>query len=117
MPLLQSPDFRLMLLQFRGDLRFKPLQQLRDLRLMPLLQFRGDLRFKPLQQLRNLDQNSPQFHEHLSNCFRRNEFRSAVSSLQGEDLALFVEYLNDVSLQTVPLHSTLNAGIGSHRHF
>ena len=98
---------------------------------MPLHQFRGrgvwlrrqpqsrHLRLNPLQQLRDLDPNSPQFHEHLSNCFRGNEFRSAVSSLQGEDLAWLVEYLNGVSLQTVTLHSTLalNAGIGSHRYF
>ena len=55
----------------------------------------------PLKQLHDLDRASPQFHTHLSNFLRSKEYRSAVPSLQGEDLAWLVEYLDGVSLQTI----------------
>jgi len=56
-----------------------------------------------LEQLRGFDRASPQFHKHLSNFLRSNGYRSAVPSLQGEDLAWLVEYLDSVSLYTVSL--------------
>jgi len=54
-----------------------------------------------LEQLHYLDKASPQFHKHLSNFLRSEEYRSTVPSLQGEDLAWLVEYLDSVSLQIV----------------
>ena len=54
-----------------------------------------------LKQLRDLDRASPRFHKHLNNFLRSKEYRSAVPSLQGEDVAWLVEYLDSVSLQTI----------------
>ena len=54
-----------------------------------------------LTQLRGFDRASPQFHKHLSNFLHSEEYRNAVPSLQGEDLAWLVEYLDSVSLQTI----------------
>jgi len=54
-----------------------------------------------LTQLRGFDKASPQFHEDLSNFLRSEGYRSAVPSLQTEDLAWLVEYLDSVSLQTI----------------
>ena len=54
-----------------------------------------------LEQLRGFDRTSPQFHKHFSNFFRSEGYRSAVASLQGEDLARLIEYLDSVSLQTI----------------
>jgi len=55
-----------------------------------------------LEQLRGFDRASPQFRNHLSNFLRSEGYRGAVPSLQGEDLAWLVEYLDSVSLQTIP---------------
>ena len=56
-----------------------------------------------LKQLRDFDRTSLQFHKHLSNFLRSEGYRSAVPSLQGEDLAWLVEYLDSVSLQNISL--------------
>ena len=56
-----------------------------------------------LTQLRGFDRASPQFHKDLSNFLRSEGYRNAVPSLQGEDLAWLVEYLDSVSLRTVSL--------------
>jgi len=56
-----------------------------------------------LTQLRGFDRASPQFHKHLSNFLRSEGYRKAVPSLQGEDLAWLVEYLDSVSIRTVSL--------------
>ena len=56
-----------------------------------------------LTQLRGFDRVSPQFHKDLSNFLRSEGYRNAVPSLQDEDLAWLVEYLDSVSLYTVPL--------------
>ena len=55
-----------------------------------------------LKQLQGFDKASPQFHKHLSNLLRSEGYRSAVPSLQGEDLEWLVEYLDSVSLQIIP---------------
>lgn len=70
-----------------------------------------------LQQLHDLDRASPQFYEHLGDFLRGDRYRNAASSLRGEDLAQFVEYLSGVSLQTIPPHSELNTGTGSCRSY
>ena len=54
-----------------------------------------------LKQLHDLDRASPQFHKHLSNFLRSEEYRSALPSLQSEDLWRLVEYLDNVSIRTV----------------
>jgi len=51
-----------------------------------------------LNQLRGFDRASPQFHKHLSDLLRSKGYRNDVSSLQGEDLAWLVQYLDSVSL-------------------
>ena len=50
-----------------------------------------------LKKLRNLDRASPRFYKHLSSFIRSKEYRSTVPSLQGEDVAWLVEYLDSVS--------------------
>ena len=54
-----------------------------------------------LAQLRSFDRASPESHKHLSNLLRSEGYRSVVPTLQGEDLAWLVEYLDSVSLQTI----------------
>jgi len=54
-----------------------------------------------LQQIHDLDRASPQFYGNLGDFLQGDEYRNAVSSLQDEDLAQFVEYLSGVSLQTI----------------
>ena len=67
-----------------------------------------------LEHLRGFDRTSPQFHKCLSNFFRSEGYRSAVPSLQGEDLAWLVEYLDSVSFQIISLESASNAvAVGS----
>jgi len=51
-----------------------------------------------LKQLRDFDRASPRFHEHLSNFLRSEGYRGAIPSLQSEDLAWLIEYLDNVSL-------------------
>lgn len=51
----------------------------------------------PLQPLRDLDRTSHQFHRKLSILLNGNACQGVISSLEGEDLAWLVEYLDDVS--------------------
>jgi len=55
-----------------------------------------------LEQLRGFDRASLEFHKHLSNFLHSEGYRGAVPGLQGEDLEWLVEYLDSVSLQTIP---------------
>ena len=55
----------------------------------------------PLQSLRGLDRASPHFHSQLIDLLRGNEYRDVIPSLEGEDLAWLVDYLDDVSLHNV----------------
>lgn len=71
----------------------------------------------PLLQLRDLDKTSPQFHKQLIDFLRGNEYKNVVPSLQNEDLAWLIEYLDSVSLQTVFSRFVLNAGVGPLRYF
>ena len=57
--------------------------------------------FNPLRRLRELDENSPQFYEQLSNFLRGDEYQSVLSELRGNDLAWLIDYLDNVSLRTV----------------
>jgi len=57
---------------------------------------------KVLEQLRDFDKASPEFHKHFSNFLRSEGYRGVVPSLQGEDLAWLVEYLDTVSFWTIP---------------
>ena len=54
-----------------------------------------------LNQLHDFDKASLQFYKHLSDFLRSKEYRSAFPSLQGEDLAWLVEYLDNVSTQRI----------------
>ena len=65
-----------------------------------------------LQKLRDFDRTSPDFHNQLADFLRGNEYKDAVSSLRGEDLDWFVDYLDNVSLDTVSPCSTFTAGTG-----
>ena len=66
----------------------------------------------PLQRLRDLDRTSPYFHNRLTYFLRGNEYQDFAPNLQGEDLAWFVNYLDNVSLHTVSPYSMLTAGTG-----
>ena len=70
----------------------------------------------PLQSLRNLDRTSPHFHNQLIDLLRGNEYRDAIPSLEGEDLAWLVNHLDDVSLHNVSPHPTFTAGTDPLRH-
>jgi len=70
----------------------------------------------PLQRLRDLDRTSPQFHKQLIDFLRGSEYRDVIQSLQNEDLAWVVEYLDSVSLQTVFPHPALRSGVGSRQY-
>ena len=50
-----------------------------------------------LKPLHDLDKTSPQFHNQLIDFLRGKEYRDVVPSLQSEDLAWLVEYLDVVS--------------------
>ena len=67
----------------------------------------------PLQKLRDLDRTSPHFHNQLTNFLRGNEYQDAAPSLQGEDLAWFVNYLDKVGPQLFLLvpHSPLTQAL------
>ena len=49
-----------------------------------------------LQQLHRLDRSSPDFHDQLCNLFYGREYSQCVLSLQGDDLAWLVDYLDKV---------------------
>ena len=70
-----------------------------------------------LKQLHNLDRTSSQFHKRLSGLLRSERYRSAVPNLQGEDLAWLVDYLESVSIQTIPLKSAPDTVVGSGVYF
>ena len=72
---------------------------------------------KVLKQLHGLDRTSSQFHKRLRGLLRSEAYRSAVPNLQGEDLALLVDYLGSVSLQTISPKSAPNTVIGSGVYF
>ena len=73
--------------------------------------------FNPLQKLHGLDRASPHFHNQLIDLLRGNEYRDIAPSLQGEDLAWLVNYLDNVSLHTVSPHPVLTAGTDPLRYF
>ena len=66
----------------------------------------------PLQTLRDIDKTSPHFHNQLIDLLRGNEYQDVVPSLQGEDLAWLVNYLDNVSRHNVSPYPTLTAGTG-----
>ena len=61
----------------------------------------------PLRRLHDLDRVSPQFHERLVDFLRGDDYRSAVQNLRNGDLVWLVEYLDNVSPQTISPHSEL----------
>ena len=69
-----------------------------------------------LQKLRDLDRTSPGFRNQLTDFLHGNEYQDAAPSLQGEDLAWFVNYLDNVRLLTVSLRSTLTVCTGPLRY-
>ena len=70
-----------------------------------------------LQSLHDRDRTSPRFHEQLVDFLHGNRYRDAVPSLQSEDLAWLVEYLDSVSVQTTSPRSVLNTGVGPRWYF
>ena len=51
-----------------------------------------------LKPLHDLDKTSPQFHDQFIGFLRGREYQDVVPSLQSDDLAWLVEYLDTVSL-------------------
>ena len=72
---------------------------------------------KVLKQFQGLDRTSSQFHKRLSGLLRSERYRSAVPNLQGEDLAWLVDYLESVSIQTIPPKSAPDTVVGSGVYF
>jgi len=70
-----------------------------------------------LKQLHGLDRTSSQFHKRLSGLLRSEAYRSAVPNLEGEDLAWLVDYLESVSIQSIPPKSAPNTVLGSDVYF
>ena len=70
----------------------------------------------PLQTLRDLDKTSPHFHNQLIDLLRGNEYRDVIPSLQGEDLAWLVDYLDGVSFHTISHHLALTTDTGPLRY-
>ena len=70
----------------------------------------------PLQTLRDLDRTSPHFYNQLIDLLRGNEYRDVIPTLEGEDLAWLVDYLDDVSLHSVSPHPTLTVDKGPLRN-
>ena len=67
----------------------------------------------PLQKLRDFNGTSSQFHEELSDFIRGHVYRSALPSLQSENLTWLVEHLDSVSLRSTLRCTTLNISVGS----
>ena len=66
----------------------------------------------PLQNLRDLDRTSPHFHNQLIDLLRGDEYRDVAPSLEGEDLAWLVNYLDGVSLHTLSPRPLVTVGTG-----
>ena len=61
-----------------------------------------------LQRLDRLDKSSPGFHDQLCSVFYGKEYVRCVPSLQPDDIAWLVDYLDTVRRQIVPSRSLLN---------
>ena len=61
----------------------------------------------PLQPLHDLDKSSLQFHQQLVDFLHGDEYQDIVPTLQTEDLAWLVKYLDNVSPRIISpaLHS------------
>jgi len=66
--------------------------------------------FDLLGQLRHLNQSSLEFPDRLTNLLHKQEHRTSVASLQGDDLAWLVEYLDNVRLRITRTDSPLKLG-------
>ena len=49
-----------------------------------------------LQRLRHLDRSPSNFHDQLNNVLSSEEYELSVSNLEGNDLVLLVDYLDEV---------------------
>ena len=84
-------------------------------RLSPTLPSPGMITHDPLEHLRNLDKTSPQFSGQLSDFLRGNVYRDVFPSLNRQDVAWLVEYLDDVRFhQTILPRKPLNGEPGPH---
>lgn len=69
-------------------------------------------------QLHDLYRTSTDFHEQLSNFFRRSDHRGGfLNLLESGILAWLIEYLDSLSFEIVMLHGVLNPSVGSHWYF
>ena len=62
--------------------------------------------YDPSPQLHGLDQSSPELHEQFRDFPRGGMYRDALPNLQSENLTSLVEYLDRVSLRTIPPNCT-----------
>ena len=65
--------------------------------------------FDPLCQLK---QSSPEFSSHLTNIFREQAYRDYVTSLQSDDSAWLVEYLENVRICVALTNSLPKVSVG-----
>ena len=52
----------------------------------------------PLERLRRLNQSSPEFADHLTSLFHEPGYIDCVASLQDDNPACLVEYIDNVRL-------------------
>ena len=62
-----------------------------------------------LQRLNSLERSSPDFHDQLRSVLYGKDYVQCVPSLQGDDLAWLVNYLDEVRRRVVLLHSPLKS--------
>ena len=63
----------------------------------------------PLKQLRRLDKSSSKFHDRVSNILYGEEYKQWVSTIQGDGLMGFVDYLDKVRCRVSLLRSPLKS--------
>ena len=60
-----------------------------------------------LQQLHRLNGTSPGFHDQLRNILHKEDYQQCVPTLQGNDLAWLVDYLDKVRRHIALFYSPL----------
>jgi len=61
-----------------------------------------------LQQLGHLDRSSSKFHDQLSNVLNGEVYQKSVANLDGNELVLLVDYLDEVCCSISLPHSLLD---------
>jgi hypothetical protein len=66
-----------------------------------------------LQQLHRLETSSPRFADQIATILGEPEYKASIQTLPDKDLIWLVEYLDNVCLWIVYIHTILNSGVDS----